>query len=75
MAGHPYQGMVLMTKALVSLQVRVARLREQAGQGTLEYVGMVIVAAILVMAVVEIATGGELSKAFQDRITEVTGAR
>ncbi len=63
-----------MTKALVSLQVRVAGLRQQAGQGTLEYVGMVIVAAILVMAVVEIATGGDLSKAFQDRITEVTSA-
>jgi hypothetical protein len=63
-----------MTKAMVALQVRAARLREEAGQGTLEYVGMVIVAAILVMAVVEIASGGALSTAFQNQITKVTGA-
>jgi hypothetical protein len=32
------------------------------------------VAAILVMAVVEIASGGALSTAFQNQITKVTGA-
>jgi hypothetical protein len=42
-----------MTKALVKTQIRLQQLasKGEAGQGTLEYVGMIIVAAVLVVAV------------------------
>ena len=43
-----------MTRKIAALQVRVIKAVEarEAGQGTLEYVGMIAVAALLVVAVV-----------------------
>lgn len=42
-----------MTKALVKTQVRLHQMvnNREAGQGTLEYVGMILVAAVIVVAV------------------------
>lgn len=50
------------------------RTRDEEGQGTLEYVGIVIVAAILVGAVVDgLANGSAITSAIQDKITEIVG--
>lgn len=64
-----------MTKALVSTQVRIQQLmsKGEAGQGTLEYVGMVIVAALIVVALIAAARTVNLAKAFTDAIKTVTG--
>lgn len=50
-----------MTALLLALQNRAAELdtRDDAGQGTLEYVGMVAVAALLVGVVVTAFGGGD----------------
>ena len=58
--------------AFLMLQTRLLAPREdEKGQGTLEYVGMIIVAAILVLAVINVANGGDLANAFQQRIQDV----
>ncbi|GAA4352767.1 hypothetical protein [Angustibacter luteus] len=43
-----------MTKALVAMQVRAQKALEsrESGQGTLEYVGMIVAVAVIVGAVV-----------------------
>jgi hypothetical protein len=49
--------------------------RDEKGQGTLEYVGIVVVAGILVAAVVDaLGNGGEITKAIKDEITEIINA-
>ena len=45
--------------------------RNDRGQGTIEYVGMIIVAAIIVVALLETDMGGRISDAFTTRIGEV----
>jgi hypothetical protein len=63
-----------MTEKLVALWIRATLgLRERdAGQGTLEYVGMIIVAAILAVAVLTVATDADLGQFFSDQITRIT---
>ena len=63
-----------MTKALVKTQVRMQQLvaDRDAGQGTLEYVGMIIVAAIIVTAVIAVLTDIDLGKIFSDNVHKVT---
>ena len=65
-----------MNKALelmVALQTRLFALRSnERGQGTLEYVGMIIVAAILVVAVLEVTDTVDLGGVFQEAIEKVT---
>jgi len=57
----------------VLLQARVVGLRErERGQGTLEYVGMIIVAAILVVAVLEVTDAVDLGQVFQTAVEKVT---
>ena len=57
----------------VMLQARVAGLRDrERGQGTLEYVGMIIVAAILVVAVLEVTDAVNLGEVFQTAVEKVT---
>ena len=61
-----------MTKALATLQTRLYLLRSQQGQGTLEYVGMIIVAAIIVVAVLDAVDAIDLGAIFSDNIDKVT---
>jgi len=57
---------------LIALQTRMLFARNERGQGTLEYVGMTIVAAILVVAVLEVTDTVDLGGVFQDAIESVT---
>lgn len=66
-----------MNKLAASLHAAaVCRLaaREQRGQGTLEYVGIVVVAGILVTAVVDAINGGTITNAIQTEISEIISA-
>jgi hypothetical protein len=63
-----------MTKALVSTQIRLQQLvtKGEAGQGTLEYVGMVIVAALFAAAVIMAAKNAQLGDKFSKAIADIT---
>jgi hypothetical protein len=64
-----------MTKALVKTQIRLQQLvaRGEAGQGTLEYVGMIIVAAVFAAAVITGASHAGLGPKITKAITDITG--
>jgi len=64
-----------MSEKFVALRIRVSKALEarQAGQGTLEYVGMVAVAALLAFAVVTVAKGVDLGAFFQDQVNKILG--
>ena len=63
-----------MTKSLVKTQIRLRQLvaNREAGQGTLEYVGMIIVASIIVVAVLDVLGAVDLGGVFQSNIEKVT---
>jgi len=68
-----------MNSKLIELYVTlVATLttgRDEKGQGTLEYVGIVVVAGILVAAVVDaLGNGGEITTAIKNEITDIINA-
>lgn len=56
--------------ALASERFAQAR-RNERGQGTIEYVGMVIVAALIVLALLKTNMGGEISDKFTEMIGKV----
>lgn len=64
-----------MTKALVKTQIRLQQLvtKGEAGQGTLEYVGMIIVAAILVTIVVTVINGTDVAGKFTTAVNKIVG--
>ncbi|MEZ0577368.1 hypothetical protein [Nocardioides sp. MH1] len=57
---------------MLALQTRVAE-RDEKGQGTLEYVGMIVVAALLAAAVIAAARGVDLGSVFTDAVNSVIG--
>lgn len=60
-------------EALLTLQARMFLAREdERGQGTLEYVGMIIVAAAIVLAVLEAANAIDLGAVFTTAVDSVT---
>ncbi len=66
-----------MTRLFVALHLRVleimtAERREERGQGTLEYVGMIAVAAIIVLAVLTATKTVKLDKFFTDQVEKIT---
>jgi len=65
-----------MTKALVKTQIRLRQLaaKGETGQGTLEYIGMIIVAAVIVVFVITAARGTNLGTIFTREVAKVTGA-
>ncbi|MGN6574307.1 MAG: hypothetical protein ACTHKG_01335 [Nocardioides sp.] len=63
-----------LIKMYAVLTVRVAAAHDEKGQGTLEYVGIVVVAAILVGAVVDAINGGEITSAISNKISEIINA-
>jgi hypothetical protein len=64
-----------MTRMLVNTKIRLqavaARRGEDAGQGTLEYIGMVVVAVILVVAVIAAFGQFDFATAVQQRLQEL----
>ncbi|HYF73419.1 MAG TPA: hypothetical protein VD864_11400 [Nocardioides sp.] len=61
-------------EALLALQARVLLAREdERGQGTLEYVGMIIVAAGIVVAVLQAAGAIDLGGVFTEAVNSVVG--
>lgn len=57
---------------MLALQTRVAD-RNEKGQGTLEYVGMIVVAALLAAAVIAAAKGVDLGSVFTNAVNSVIG--
>ncbi len=67
--------MIVMEKVfetLVAFQVRVLAARNERGQGTLEYIGMIIVAALIVIAVLDVSETIDLGSIFQNNVDSVT---
>jgi hypothetical protein len=64
-----------MTKALVKTQIRLQQLtaKRDAGQGTLEYVGMIVVAAILVAIVAAVVNDSGIQEKFQAAVDKIVG--
>ncbi|CAI9415479.1 hypothetical protein [Nocardioides sp. T2.26MG-1] len=61
-------------EALLVFQARMLTARDdERGQGTLEYVGMIIVAAGIVVAVLQAAQVIDLGAVFTDAVNQVTG--
>lgn len=63
-----------MTEKYIALRVRVAKAiegRRDAGQGTLEYVGMIIVAAIVAVLVMTAIKGAGLDTSVGAKIKSV----
>ena len=58
---------------MLALQTRVAE-RDEKGQGTLEYVGIVVIAALLVGAIVAAINPGEITGKIQEKISEILNA-
>ena len=64
-----------MTMKLVALQIRVAKAvegRKEAGQGSLEYIGAILVAAVIVGLVITAARGVNIGTAFSNAVNKVT---
>ncbi|NPC95271.1 hypothetical protein [Nocardioides sp. zg-DK7169] len=62
-------------EALLAFQAHmfVTRKDDERGQGTLEYVGMIIVAAAIVVAVLQAADAIDLGAFFTEAVNSVTG--
>jgi hypothetical protein len=63
-----------LIKMYAVLTARMSVAQNEKGQGTLEYVGIVVVAAILVGAVVDAINGGEITSAIKGKISEIINA-
>lgn len=66
----------MMTSLFVALQVRMHEImssagRDERGQGTLEYVGMIAVAAFLVAAVLTASKTVDIGGYFSRKVSEV----
>ena len=68
--GNP---MTLLHRIAAETQTRLHVVREgrDSGQGTLEYVGMIIVAALIAAAVISAAKGVNLGAVFTDKVNSV----
>lgn len=64
-----------MTKALVAMRIRAIKAVEarEAGQGTLEYVGMIFAVAVVVAAVVTVLKTQDLGARVTTAFTSVFG--
>lgn len=67
---------MMMTSLYVAVQVRIHQIlssagRDERGQGTLEYVGMIAVAAILVLAVLQAVTAIDIGTYFTTKVKSV----
>lgn len=64
-----------MTKALVKTQIRLQQMvaNRERGQGTLEYIGMIIIAGIFAAGLVTLANGAGLAAKFTIALGRVFG--
>jgi hypothetical protein len=64
-----------MTRMFVNTQIRLQKAiearRSDAGQGSLEYIGMVVVAVIIVVAVIAAFDKFDFAKQVDDQLTEL----
>lgn len=63
---------LIMTYLMLQARLLDAR-DDEKGQGTLEYVGMIIVAAGIALAVLQAADAIDLGSVFSTAVTSVTG--
>jgi len=66
-----------MTRMFVKTRIRLTKAlegRQEAGQGTLEYVGIVIIAAILILAVIAAVNAFDLQGKLSTEFSKITGA-
>ncbi len=65
-----------MTRMLVNTQIRIRKMLEnrELGQGTLEYLGIVIVAAILVVALVTAFNSFDLGSKISEQLDKIGSA-
>lgn len=63
-----------MIELFAVLTAHLTAARDEKGQGTLEYVGIAAVAALLVGAVVDAINGGEITAAIGAKIQEIISA-
>ena len=63
----------MLLRLLLRSRARLAAHARDAGQGTLEYVGMIAVAAILVIAILQATKTVDLAGFFTDQINKVKG--
>jgi hypothetical protein len=65
-----------MTKALVKTQIRLQQMvaNRERGQGTLEYIGMIVIAGIFAAGLVGLARGANLNVKFTKALTDIFGA-
>jgi len=47
--------------------------RDDEGQGTLEYIGIVVIAALLVGAIFTAVSGADIGSVIADKLSEITG--
>lgn len=69
---------MMMTSLFVMLQVRIHEIgtwarSDERGQGTLEYVGMIAVAAILVGAVVTVLKAADVKGVVDEAVKKILG--
>ncbi|MQW76348.1 hypothetical protein GHK92_10710 [Nocardioides sp. dk4132] len=64
---------VLEAVLMFQAHMLTARKDDERGQGTLEYVGMIIVAAAIVVAVLQASEAIDLGTFFTEAVNSVTG--
>jgi hypothetical protein len=63
--------MTALTRRLVALRIRLLSRLGDAGQGTLEYVGMIAVAAVLALAILQATDRVDLGGFFTDQVDKI----
>lgn len=65
-----------MTRMYVNAKIRLQKVLEQRelGQGTLEYLGVIVVAALLVAALIGVFKGFDLTSKVQTQLDKITNA-
>jgi len=65
-----------MTAFNATLATLSERLRREEGQGSIEYLGVVIAAALIVLAIIGVATGigDDIAGGIGDKVTEILGS-
>jgi hypothetical protein len=56
-------------------RVRASRLRGELGQGSIEYLGVIIAAALIVLAIIAVASGigSDIAGGIRDQVENVIG--
>jgi hypothetical protein len=65
-----------LLRRFVSARVRMVKAVEdrEAGQGALEYIGMIVVAAVLIVAVLTAFSGAGFKQTITDKVNDIKNA-